>query len=256
MPLDQTKIKAAARRISEAKRIAVLTGAGVSKESGVPTFRDAMDGLWARFDPQELATPQAFRANPKLVWDWYEYRRGMVRQAKPNPGHLALAELQKRCPQLTLITQNVDSLHEEAGSRNVIHLHGEIERTKCATGCQGDPTYIDLKTVPPSEETPPRCPYCGDFLRPDVVWFGEILPAQALEDAKEACAEAEVMLVVGTSGLVQPAASLPLLALTRGASLIEVNPEPSTLSAHADLVLAGPSGEVLPLIVEALDHDS
>lgn len=237
------------------KRVAVLTGAGVSKESGVPTFRDAQDGLWAKYDPQQLATPLAFMENPKLVWDWYEYRRGMVAQAKPNPGHMALAELEKQFPDLIVITQNVDDLHEQAGSTNVIHLHGNIAQSKCFFNCQGDPTLIDVSKIE-YEEGPPPCPHCGKWVRPNVVWFGEILPSDQLVAAKEASVSADVMFVVGTSGLVTPAASLPGLAQRSGAKIIEVNPEYSMITRIADVKLEGASGEILPRVLKVLNADA
>ncbi|MDX1992207.1 MAG: NAD-dependent deacylase [bacterium] len=243
----------AARLLKVSQHVAVLTGAGVSKESGVPTFRDAMEGLWAQYDPQQLATPHAFRANPKLVWDWYEWRRSMVRKAQPNPGHFALAELEKRL-RLTLITQNVDDLHEQAGSQAIIHLHGNIAQSKCFFDCQGDPTLIDLSTLEwDAENGPPACPHCGRWVRPDVVWFGDLLPPKAHQAALEACLDCDVMLVVGTSGLVSPAAEMPLLAKRGGAKIIEVNPDDTMITRIADVKLGGPSGVMLPQVVEALD---
>jgi len=250
-------IQQAATAVDRAQRIAVLTGAGVSKESGVPTFRDAQTGLWARFDPQQLATPQAFQRNPKLVWEWYEFRRSTVREAKPNPGHVALAMLQKHYPRTTLITQNVDDLHEQAGSRDVIHLHGSIAQTKCFGNCQGPSTLVDLATIDNDlDDLPPRCPSCGAYLRPDVVWFGEVLPSDQLQRAIDASTTCDLMLVVGTSGLVHPAASLPIYAYQSGAALIEINPDRTPLSDMATLRLEGPSGEVLPHLIEALDDVS
>lgn len=254
----QAKIDAAARLIDGAKKIAVLTGAGVSKESGVPTFRDALEGLWARYDPQELATPHAFERNPKLVWDWYEFRRGLVRKAKPNPGHVALTDIQKRKPDTWIITQNVDDLHEQAESQNVIHLHGNIASTKCSADCRGNPTLIDLNALPETltwdaEKQPPPCPYCGAYARPDVVWFGEMLPADALSDAHDLSVACDLMIVVGTSGLVTPAANLPRYAKRAGASVLEVNPDYSMISSIADLRLEAPSGQILPRVVERLN---
>ncbi len=244
-------IQQAADLLRSARRVAVLTGAGVSKESGVPTFRDAQDGLWAQYDPQELATALAFMRNPQLVWDWYEYRRGMVRAAQPNPGHHALAQLAPRFDDFTLITQNVDDLHERAGSTDVIHLHGNIAQSKCFKNCRGEPTLINVAQLE-TDESPPKCPYCGEFVRPDVVWFGEMLPQDALVQAMQASRAAEVMLVVGTSGIVTPAAALPGLAREHGARVIEINPDETPISHVAHLRLAGRSGEVLPQLVEAL----
>src|SRR5437773_6190011 len=178
------KIVQAARRLREADLLVVLTGAGVSKESGVPTFRDAMDGLWARFDPQQLATPVAFRANPRLVWDWYEYRRQLVKNVRPNPGHYAIAALEDLLPQVTVVTQNIDGLHQAAKSSDVVELHGNIHRHKCFADCKGSPTLIDVATLDWDREAgPPPCPYCGQWVRPDVVWFTERLPQEALERA-------------------------------------------------------------------------
>lgn len=252
------KIKQAAEILAAAQRLAILTGAGVSKESGVPTFRDAMDGLWARYDPQQLATPDAFRANPKLVWDWYEYRRDLVRQARPNPGHFALAALEKRLQRAektcTLITQNVDDLHEQAGSTDVIHLHGRIMQSKCFHDCQGNPTLIDISQITWDKTSgPPPCPHCGKWVRPDVVWFGEALPADALERAAQISISCDVMLVVGTAGVVAPAGDLPHYAKGYGAKVIEVNPTRSAITNIAHVWLDGASGELLPRVLEAMD---
>jgi NAD-dependent deacetylase len=246
-------IQHAADVLKQATRIAVLTGAGVSQESGVPTFRDALTGLWAQYDPQQLATPHAFRQNPKLVWDWYEFRRGLVSNAKPNPGHFAIAQLQQRRPDVTIITQNVDDLHEQAGARDVVHLHGYIAETKCFFDCQGDPTIVDLATLPPTEQTPPSCPHCGRWLRPNVVWFTEALPRLQLAIAGDAILACEVVLVVGTSGLVEPAGSLPGVAKKHGATVIEVNPIESAITPIADIYLGAPSGVALPRVLEAMN---
>ena len=232
--------------LREARRIVVLTGAGISAESGVPTFREAQTGLWAQYDPQELATPAAFRRNPRLVWQWYTWRRELVAAAAPNPGHLALAEMEQRRPPFTLITQNVDSLHRRAGSQNVIELHGNITRTKC----------FDEGTIvtswPETDEMPPHCPHCHGLLRPDVVWFGEQLPQDALNGAIEAARRSDVFFSVGTSALVQPAASLPLEAVQSGAITVEINLQPTPISRYMDHVLSGPAGEVLPALVRAV----
>jgi NAD-dependent deacetylase len=224
-----------------ARHVAVLTGAGISAESGVPTFREAQTGLWARFDPAELATPEAFRRDPRLVWEWYAWRRELVGKARPNPGHLALVDLERRVPTFTLITQNVDGLHQRAGSRNVVELHGNLARTRCAV--EGTPAESEGSSLPP------LCPRCGGLLRPDVVWFGEALPEAALTAAWRAAEECDLFLSVGTSSLVEPAASLPYAALRRGAPLAEVNPTRTPLSAAATWHLAGPSGELLPALV-------
>lgn len=227
-----------------ARNIAVLTGAGVSAESGVPTFRDAQTGLWAQFDPMQLATRDAFRHNPKLVWEWYAYRRELIAGVQPNPGHFALAEIEGRVEQFALITQNIDSLHQSAGSRYVIELHGNISRNKCFK--EDVPMSVRLG----DEEIPPRCSRCGSYLRPDVVWFGEMLPPAALNSAYVAAESCDVFFSIGTSGVVEPAASLPFLALQRGATVIEVNPDHTPLSEQASFRLAGLSGELLPKLVE------
>jgi NAD-dependent deacetylase len=249
-----TAIQDASKLIKEAKSIAVLTGAGVSKESGVPTFRDAMEGLWAKYDPQELATPMAFKANPKLVWDWYEWRREMVAKAKPNAGHFALATLET-LKDLTIITQNVDDLHEQAGSRDVIHLHGNIASHKCFNNCKGNPTMIDISTLSFDKEAgPPACPHCGAYVRPNVVWFHEMLPTYELNRAAELSQVCNLMIVVGTSGLVSPAADLPRVAKQSGAKILEVNPDYSMISRYADIRLEGASGVMLPQVLEALQN--
>ena len=226
-----------------ARRVAVLTGAGISAESDVPTFREAQTGLWARYNPEELATPEAFQRNPRLVWEWYAWRQERVRQAEPNPGHLALADMERRIAEFTLITQNVDGLHRRAGSQQVLELHGNLFRVKCF-----DEDRI-VENWPDSEEIPPRCPRCGALLRPDVVWFGEILPASVLRAAEQAAANAEVFFSIGTSALVYPAADLPFTALAAGAMVVEVNPQPTPLSPHVTYSLHGPAGAVLPKLV-------
>jgi NAD-dependent deacetylase len=233
--------------LRSARRTVVLTGSGVSAESGVPTFREAQTGLWSRFDPQELATPEAFERDPKLVWDWYEWRRKLVAEAIPNPAHAAIAGMERLFSYFTLMTQNVDGLHQRAGSRGVIELHGNILRTKCS---------VEGIVVEEYEEgeTPPCCPSCGAPLRPDVVWFGEMLPYGALDAATEAAREANVFLSVGTSSLVYPAAALPFEALENGAALVEINPGETPLTPHADYVLRDPAGEVLPRLVAGLSQ--
>ncbi len=256
IPELNNAIRLAAHLIKNSQHIVVLTGAGVSKESGVPTFRDAMDGLWEKYDPQQLATPQAFQANPKLVWDWYEFRREIVRKAQPNPGHFALAELEKRFPSLEVITQNVDDLHEQAGSKNVIHLHGSIAQSKCFYNCQGNPTLIDVSRIDWDKTSgPPPCPHCGRWVRPNVVWFGEILPKAQLEAASQASSTCDVMIVVGTSGLVSPAAQLPDIAKHARATIIEVNPDITPITRLADIKLEGASGVMLPQVLEVLSNE-
>ena len=246
----------AAELIGRSQHLTVLTGAGVSKESGVPTFRDALDGLWARYDPAQLATASAFRRSPKLVWDFYEYRRALMRTARPNAGHLALAQLERQFPNMYLITQNVDDLHEQAGSANVIRLHGAINRNKCFANCKGDPTLVDVSSLSWDRHSgPPHCPYCGSPVRPDVVWFGEALPAEQIQAAIHASQSADVLLVVGTSGVVRPAADIAVHAKQHGAALIEINPFRSEITPLADLWLEGQSGVILPRVLTALnDH--
>jgi NAD-dependent deacetylase len=239
----------AARMLAGAHRVVVSSGAGMSKESGIPTFRDAMEGLWANFDPQELATEAGFRADPRRVWSWYAWRRERISEARPNPGHHALVRLQEFVPRLTVVTQNIDGLHAQAGSADVVELHGSIRRVKCLD--RGHPYE---GTLPPYAEgqDPPPCPACGSPLRPDVVWFGEMLPEAATERAWSLAERCDAMLLIGTSGTVWPAAELPLVARRHGARIIEVNPTPSELTHAADVFLAGPAGEVLPALVEAV----
>jgi NAD-dependent deacetylase len=234
-----------ASAIARARSVTVLTGAGVSAESGVPTFRDAQTGLWAQFDPQKLATPDAFRRNPKLVWDWYAWRRKLVAKADPNAGHRALAVLEGRVSDFVLITQNVDGLHRRAGSRNVVELHGNIGRVKCSR----ENTIVEHWTEVGDEV--PRCAGCGALLRPDVVWFEEALPPDALQAAEDAARRCQILLVVGTSAEVYPAAALPDYAKSAGATIVEINPNPTPLSDCADYVLRAPAGAVLPALVAA-----
>jgi NAD-dependent deacetylase len=229
-----------------ASRVAVLTGAGVSQESGLRTFRDAQVGLWAQYRPEDLATPEAFAQNPKLVWDWYALRREKVKTVEPNPGHYALAEMARRIPKFTLITQNVDGLHQKAGNTDVIELHGSLQRVKCAScGIQAHEWNESAAAVP-------QCASCGKLLRPDVVWFGEELPRAALEAAVNAARSCDIFFSIGTSGLVQPAAALAIAAKHRNALVVEVNAEPTPLTEKADFVLPGKSGDILPTLVQAV----
>lgn len=234
------------REMRSADHIAALTGAGMSAESGVPTFRDAQTGLWAQYDPQELATPHAFRRDPGLVWDWYAWRRSLVAKAKPNAGHLALVQMEKHVQQVTLITQNVDGYHQLAGSTDVIELHGNIMRIKCAS-CASIADQLDE-----SAGSPPHCSYCGGLLRPDVVWYGENLPRQSLVRAFRAAQDCDIFLSIGTSSVVHPAASLPIEALEKGISVIEINPQHTPLTDYVTYSLAGPSGLVLPELVQTV----
>ncbi|HQR69175.1 MAG TPA: NAD-dependent deacylase [Burkholderiaceae bacterium] len=243
--MRQEPIEDARGTIAAARRITVLTGAGMSAESGVPTFRDAQTGLWARFDPAQLASEDGFRADPSLVWRWYAGRRDAVGRAEPNAGHMALAAAAGRFDRLCIVTQNVDGLHRRAGSRDVIEIHGSIAQTVCLAHCG----YVEDEPsrVPPGE--PPRCPNCGDWLRPGVVWFGEILDPGQLAAAEAAAGECDVMLVVGTSGLVYPAAGLPLVARRAGASVIIVNPAESELDRIAQCVVRSTAATALPRLL-------
>lgn len=225
------------------RRIAVLTGAGISAESGVPTFRGA-NGLWRQFNPMQLATPEGFFENPRLVWEWYDWRRQRIAAAQPNAGHRALAEWEQEVPHFTLITQNVDGLHQQAGSKRVLELHGSLWRLRCVA-CSHEE---ENRTVPlPS--LPPYCPRCGHLLRPDVVWFGEALPEEVFAEAVQEAEQADLFLVVGTSATVQPAASLPLWAKRAGATVVEVNPERTPITLEADLSLRSTAAVGLPRLL-------
>ena len=228
------------------RHLCVLTGAGMSAESGIPTFRAAQTGLWERYDPLELATPEAFSRDPELVWRWYSWRRELVAAATPNPGHFALARLACLLPRLTLITQNVDGLHQKAGSRTVIEFHGNLFANRCSV--EGRLVEDDVVI----ENGIPCCPRCGARLRPGVVWFGEAIPPAALAAAADAAADCDLFLSIGTSALVWPAAGLAESARAAGARVVEINPAETGLSAACDFRLAGNSGEVLPELVNCL----
>jgi NAD-dependent deacetylase len=222
----------------QAKSVAVLTGAGVSAESGIPTFR-GNHGLWRQYRAEQLATPEAFAHDSKLVWEWYDWRRGLIAAAQPNAGHRALVEIERRIPRFTLITQNVDDLHERAGSTSVLHLHGSIFKLKCLS-CAAE--TIDKRS--PLPVLPPRCD-CGGLLRPGVVWFGEALPPEVWEASEQAVRSADLLLVIGTSGAVYPAAGLARIAKR----VVEINLAATALSSSMDEILEGPSGEVLPRLI-------
>jgi NAD-dependent deacetylase len=234
------------RCLRSATRLAALTGAGVSQESGLRTFRDVQDGLWSQYRPEDLATPEAFERDPDLVWEFYAMRRLKTGEVQPNPGHYALAEMGRRVPHFTLITQNVDGLHQRAGSEVVVELHGNITRARCSKRCG---VFTEWDDVPGSV---PTCPRCGAKLRPDVVWFGEMLPPEALEAAIEATRTCSVFFSIGTSGLVQPAASLAHTAKNCGAVVVEINAEETPLTASADYLFQGKSGEILPELAKAI----
>ncbi|MEV4757104.1 Sir2 family NAD-dependent protein deacetylase [Micromonospora sp. NPDC049559] len=263
----------AAALLRQARRVVVFTGAGISAESGVPTFRDDLTGLWARFDAEQLATPEAFHADPELVWGWYEWRRARVRRARPNPGHLATAAIERLVPGSVVVTQNVDDLHERAGSTAPIHLHGSLFAPRCVAEPAHPAAFPDAEAVSrdvraaqpaavadgdeaadPGEGgriPPPRCGRCGALVRPGVVWFGETLPEAALTAAAEAAAACDVLLIVGTSGVVYPAAEIPRIAARAGATVIQVNPEPTPLDGLCAVNLRGSAARVLPALVES-----
>jgi NAD-dependent deacetylase len=228
-----------------ARSVAVFTGAGISAESGVPTFRGE-EGLWKRFKPEELANFDAFLGNPGLVWEWYRYRKKLIAQIEPNPGHRAIAAMERFHERFAVITQNIDNLHQRAGSSVVHELHGNIQRSYCVQCGTFVPEDL-FETLGPV----PSCPKCRGLLRPDVVWFGELLPAEPWNASVRAAENAEVFFSVGTSGVVFPAASLPLMAKRSGAYLVEINLEPTDLTMKADEVLFGKSGEILPALVSA-----
>ncbi len=233
--------------IRKARRIVAFTGAGISAESGIPTFRGPQ-GLWRTFKPEELATPGAFQRDPNLVWEWYDSRRQSMAKAHPNPGHRALAELEGRAPEFTLLTQNIDGLHDRAGSVNIVKLHGDIWMLRClACGRERE----DFRA--PLPDLPPRCE-CGGTLRPGVVWFGELLPPGVWSKAEFAASRAEVFLTIGTSALVYPAAGLIDVARAGQAVTVEVNPEATGYSDQVDYSLRGAAGEVLPVLLAAAER--
>jgi NAD-dependent deacetylase len=234
--------------LTQVKRLLVLTGAGISVESGIPTFRGP-EGLWRTFRPGELATPQAFHRDPHLVWEWYDWRRGKIAQARPNPGHEALVRLEAGIPDFILLTQNVDGLHRLAGSRRLLEIHGSIWEVRCLScGQVREDRRVPMPILP-------HCENCGGLLRPNVVWFGESLNPDILRQAEAALTQCQVVLVVGTSAVVQPAASFALWARQSGAKVLEINPDPTPLSAHCDFLLTGKSGEILPLLLTKLGWD-
>lgn len=247
-------IRQVAEVLKGAKRVCVMTGAGVSAESGLSTFRGP-DGLWEGRRPEEVATPEAFAADPDDVWRFYLFRRKNLAAAKPNPGHRALVEMERLVPKFTLVTQNVDGLHRLAGSQNVIELHGNLWVNRCTgkqRGAGRPPCPQTLATPADGFEKIPRCPECGSMMRPGVVWFGEMLPADAFADAGAAAAGSDAMIVAGTSAVVHPAAGLATYAAANGATIVEVNPADTALSGSADFCLRGPSGDILPAIVEQM----
>lgn len=239
---EQNDYSRLAAILNDAAKTSVLTGSGISAESGIPTFR-GKEGLWKQFRAEELATPQAFSRDPALVWEWYDWRRSIIATKQPNSGHQVLAEWEERFPDFSLITQNIDGLHQKAGSRNIIELHGNIWKLRCV-----DEGTIIENHEPHLKEIPPRCPHCGALLRPHVVWFGESLDGDLLEKAIRRASESDIMVVAGTSAVVYPAAAIPHSAREAGAKIIEVNPESTPLTPYADFTFRGPSGNVFPEI--------
>ncbi len=238
----EEQISLAREQLAQARKVVVLTGAGISAESGVPTFR-GNDGLWEHYRATDLATPEAFARDPELVWAFYNWRRGLISRVFENAAHQALVALEKTVPNFTLITQNVDGLHHRAGSKNVLEVHGNLWRVQC-TACHQiyKDMSVDLGTLP-------KCKTCGGLLRPDVVWFGESLDGRILNQADEAARTCEVMLVIGTSGIVYPVALLPTLAKSSGAFVAEINMEETPVSPGLDMTILGKAGEVVPLLV-------
>lgn len=232
--------------LKSTSRIVVLTGAGVSQESGLRTFRDSQDGLWAKYKPTDLASPEAFARDPKLVWDWYAWRREAIKGVRPNQGHYALVEMENKFSEFTLITQNVDGLHRFAGSKNILELHGNINLVRCSV-CRTFTEEWDEES-----ESVPQCKKCDGLLRPDVVWFGESLPRAELESAVNASRACEVFFSIGTSGVVQPAASLAHAARNNGAVVVEINAEETTLTPKTNYFFQGKSGEILPELITAI----
>ena len=252
--LPQTLIRA----LHAAKHVVVFTGAGVSAESGIPTFRDALTGLWERFDATDLATPDAFRRDEELVWGWYEWRRMRVLRAQTNPAHLAIGALAQLVPRLTVVTQNVDDLHERAGSVGVLHLHGSLHSPRCAD-CRKAHTFPSGIPEEPDggrRLCPPRCDHCGGSVRPGVVWFDEDLPVRELSLAFAAAGECDVLFAIGTSGLVQPAAGIPSLARRTGALVVQVNPVGNPLANASTCSLRGAAGVVMPKLLRAAFPDA
>ena len=240
MPIPDALISA----LRAARHVCVLTGAGVSAESGVPTFRDAQTGLWAKFDPMDLATPQAFARDPFLIWKWYRWRRELVSKAEPNPAHIALAAAPALFAKLTLITQNVDGLHQRAGSHAVLEFHGNLFENRCS---------VENRVITDDDGSKlPKCPACGAKLRPGVVWFGEPVPQAALSASFAAAADCDVFMSIGTSSLVYPAAGLVDIARDRGAISVEINPKPTPAGHQFDFVLQGNAGLILPKMIESL----
>lgn len=244
--MSKNAVEDAAKYLIDAVSVIFFTGAGISRESGIPTFREAQTGLWANYDPEELATPTAFKRNPALVWKWYDERRRKLGEVKPNPGHYAIAELERLVPKLVVLTQNVDGLHKVAGSQDVVELHGNIAEFFCFERRHPAPE------VPLGLSEPPRC-HCGSLIRPAVVWFCEALPEESFSRAQKEIMKSSVLFVVGTSALVHPAAGLPILALQNDIPVVEINPDDTPLTRSATLIVRGASGKVLPEVLTAFN---
>jgi NAD-dependent deacetylase len=253
-----THLDGAAALLRQSRHVTVLTGPGVSAESGIPTFRDALSGLWSHFDPMDLAIPGAFERDPALVWGWYEWRRMQVLRAMPNPAHLALAQLARQVERLTLVTQNVDDLHERAGSRDMVHLHGSMSAPRCLDCAAPFAFAADAPTEPEGgrHPEPPRCVACGGAIRPGVVWFDELLPRQGWAAAEQAARTCDDFVSIGASGLIYPVAGVVHLAAVQGARIVVVNPADGPGARcnlrSGDLRLAGPAGAILPELVARL----
>jgi NAD-dependent deacetylase len=239
--------------LQQARQVVVFTGAGISSESGIPTFRDSLTGLWERFDAESLATADAFREDQELVWGWYEWRRMQALLAAPNPAHYAIAALERLVPKLTVVTQNADVLHERASSSAVLHLHGSLHSPRCFSCGRTHTFAAGLPDEPEGGRRlkPPSCSHCGGPVRPGVVWFGESLPEQQLNCAFSSAQQCDVLLVIGTSGLIQPAAGLPALARQAGAKVVQINPLSTSLDPLCTWSLRGAAGVIMPRLVQS-----
>jgi NAD-dependent deacetylase len=245
---NEQKIRQLVDILNRTSRVAVLTGAGISAESGIPTFRGE-EGLWKNFRAEQLATPQAFAQNPDLVWEWYDWRRGIIGSKDINDGHRVLSKWESIFPTYTVITQNIDGFHAKAGSTKIVELHGNIWKMRCT-----EEGTVSENYETPLKELPPRCPNCGAMLRPHVVWFGESLEQVVIQQAFALSSSCELIFVIGTSAVVQPAASLPITAADAGAKIVEINPDPTPLTVYTDFTFRGNSGEILPLIDKELSQ--
>jgi NAD-dependent deacetylase len=238
-------IELAAEKLAAVKNLVVITGAGMSRESGIPTFREAPGALWADYNPEEMATEQGFRNDPPLVWNWYVERRRNIGEKSPHPGHYAVADLEPLFDSFILLTQNIDDLHRKAGSQNMVEVHGNIFRFKCLDN------HHTVDKLPATDDAPPRCE-CGSYIRPDVVWFGEMLDEEDVDRAFRALSACEAVLVVGTSGLVYPVAGFPGVAKANGAFVVEVNPEETPITVLADVTIRSRAGDAMPALLERI----